>query len=327
MALTGGFVHGHITRWQQQLTSPYYPHRKHWPTRVYHHAPLENALAILREGVLRSRNDEQNTHPRDVAAPGVISAATTAHDLVRLYFRPKTPTQYSIEGIRKTGECPYGDQTHAPMLIMFGLNSRVILCQPDVQFSTKNMQIGSAQIGNDAAFFNAIPFEKVYHEGGTGGDRSITDARCAEVLTNSPLRLDDCLEEIYFRSEPERDTVLHALGNLRDRWADKCIVSDALKLFEKKYAFVREVSLTPKGLIFVFNERHDRKTLRVEAEVFRENGTSVLSFEKDDLPASPPGARRWIVKASFLPGVYLVRIKLEGHLAFEAQIPLIDVVI
>lgn len=326
MALSAAFVDAHVARWQQALTSPFYPHRKHWPTRLYHHAPLENALAILREGVLRSRNDEDNTHPRDVAAPGVIDATTAAHDYARLYFRPKTPTQYHIEGIRKAGECNYGEQTHAPVLIMLGLESRSVLCQPDVKFSDKNMQLGSALTGHTEDFFNTIPFAKVFSEGGTGGDRSFTDARCAEVLATSPLDLGECLKEIYFRSEPERDTVLHALGDAREEWINRCIVSDALKLFEKNYAFVQEVTLTPKGLIFFFNERRDRRPLDVQIEAFSKSGARIIHFRNEEMTARPLEAKRWIINQPLVPGVYLVRIKLEGQLAYEAEIPLFDVV-
>lgn len=326
MALSAAFVDAHIAHWQQQLSSPYYPHRKHWPKLLYHHAPLENALAILREGVLRSRNDFGNSHPRDIAAPGVIDAATAAHDFVRLYFRPKTPTQYHIEGIRKVGECTYGERAHAPVLVMMALESRFVLCHPNVQFSDKNMQLGSAQTGDTEAFFNTIPFDKVFSEGGTGGDRSIIEARCAEVLATSPLVLEDCLQHIYFRSEPERDTLLHALGDAGSKWFDKCIVSDALKLFEKNYAFVQEVSLTPKGLIFAFNERRDRQPQNVQIDAWAHDGTQIIGFKNEQLAARPPSKKCWIIEKTLSPGVYLIRITLEGHLAYEAKIPLVDVV-
>jgi hypothetical protein len=326
MALSTVFVDAHIAHWQQQLSSPYYPHRKHWPTRLYHHAPLENALAILREGMLRSRNDFENSHPRDVAAPGIIATTAYAHDFVRLYFRPKTPTQFHIEGIRKLGECTYGEQTHAPILVMLGLESRAVLCRPNVQFSDKNMQLASAQTGDNETFFRTIPFEKVFSEGAIGGDRSLIEARCAEVLATSPIVLEDCLQEIYFRSEPERDTFLHALGDVRNKWVDKCIVSDALKLFEKKFAFVQEVSLTPKGLIFAFNERYDRRPLSVQIDAYTQHGARIISFQNEEMAARPQNANRWIIEKPLIGGVYLVRITVEGHLAYEAQISLVDVV-
>jgi hypothetical protein len=280
----------------------------------------------LREGMLRSRNDSANTHPRDVAAPGVISNQTGAHDFVRMYFRPKTPTQYNIEGIRKPGECKYGDQTHVPLLVMFGLDARTVLSQPDVRFSARNMQLTGTPTYSTEAEFSAIPFLKVFSEGNTGGDRSFTDARCAEVLAPSPLPLAHTLREIYFRSEPERDTVLHLLGTDAAPWLSRCYVSDALKVFEKKHAFVQEVTLTPKGVVFVFNERADRKNLTVKVDVYDAAGTQVINFYNADLAARPPQAARWIVNKLLAPNVYLVRIHVEGHLAYEANIPLVDVV-
>lgn len=177
MALRPAFVDAHIADWQRCLTSPYYPHRKHWPNHLFHHAPMENAVAILHDGYLRSRNDAQNNRPIDVAAPGVIDSRDHAHDRVRLYFRPKTPTQWHIEGIRKVGECNYGEATHAAMLVMFALDAKLVLTKPDIMFSDQNMQLGATVPGSDEAYFSNIPFAKVFSEGGTGGDRSIISAR------------------------------------------------------------------------------------------------------------------------------------------------------
>ena len=179
MALSEVFVDSHIATQQARLTSPYYPHRKHWPTCLFHHAPMENAVAILQDGHLRSRNDAANQRPRDVAAPGVIDARGHAHDRVRMYFRPKTPTQWHIEGIRKPGECKYGDATHAGMLVMFALDAKSVLIRPNIMFSDQNMQLGSTVPGDTELYFSSIDFSKVYSEGNTGGDHSVIDARAA----------------------------------------------------------------------------------------------------------------------------------------------------
>jgi hypothetical protein len=322
VALRPEFVGEHIARQSQRLTSEYYPHRKHWPARLFHHAPLENAIAILQAGVLRSRNDPLNPHPRDVAAPDVINTRVDAHNYVRLYFRPKTPTQYSIEGIRKINECPYGEGTHAPFLVMFALDARTVLSQQDVRFSDRNMQIGAAISGDTEAYFSQIPFEKVFHEGNTGGDRSITDARSAEVLASSPLNLRECLREIYFRSEPERDTVLHMLEAQRDTWARICHVSDALKVFQKRHTFVQDVTLTPEGITFLLNPRHDLAKIKVAISIVDASGQTVADFYNDALDARPPGNNRWIYKHSLADGTYTVDIRLEDQLAYRAKIPL-----
>lgn len=322
MALRPAFVDEHIARQTQRLTSEYYPHRKHWPARLFHHAPLENAVAILQAGVLRSRNDPFNPHPRDVAAPDVINTRVDAHDYVRLYFRPKTPTQYNIEGIRKVNECQYGEATHAPFLVMFALDARTVLCQQDVRFSDRNMQLGSTVSGDTEAYFSEIPFEKVFSEGSTRYDRTITDARSAEVLASSPLSLRDCLREIYFRSEPERDTVLHMLGAQRETWARMCHVSDALKVFQKRHTFVHEVTLTPEGITFLLNPRHDLAKIKVAISITDAAGRKVADFYNEALDARPPNNNRWIYEHAFADGTYKVEIHLEDHLAYRAMIPL-----
>jgi ssDNA thymidine ADP-ribosyltransferase, DarT len=117
MALSAVEAEAHIRKWEQNLDQKYYAHRKHWPSRLFHHAPLENAVQILVEGVLRSRSDPDIQLARDVAGAGVIDAREEAHKFVRFYFRPRTPTQFHIEGIRKTEECEFSFQ--APVLVMF----------------------------------------------------------------------------------------------------------------------------------------------------------------------------------------------------------------
>lgn len=322
MALSDAFVKAHIAHWKQELGSPYYPHRHIWPECLFHHAPFENAVSILSTGKLRSRNDPDNPRPRDVAAHGVNQARNHAHDRVRLYFRPKTPTQFSIEGIRKPGECKYGDTAHAPILVMLVLDAHRILTLPDIRFCDRNMQAGKADAGDDEAYFASIPFPKVFHEGPTG-DETIFQHRCAEVLPSSPLDLDQCLQAIYFRSEPERDTVLHALGPNRQRWLQRCFVSDALKVFEKKYSFVQEIGLTREGVVFALNPRSDRQNVEVRINVNDETGRIAAQFYNAALAAAPPQGR-WIYNHAFPDGIYLVRVEIEGQLAYEAQISLAD---
>ncbi len=138
MALTKDFVEAHVLRWQEELSKPWYPYRSKWPSRLFHHAPIENAVKILTDGNLRSREDPENMKDKDVAAPGVIVARTHAHNSARLYFRPRTPTQYHIEGIRKSGECSYGNDAHAPVLVMMVFDSRSVLSIPTIKFCDRN---------------------------------------------------------------------------------------------------------------------------------------------------------------------------------------------
>ena len=325
MALSGEFVDQHIESWQHELTSAYYPHRKHWPAYLFHHAPMENAVAILRDGHLRSRNDVANCRPRDVAAPGVIDTRIEAHHRVRLYFRPKTPTQWHIEGIRKLGECAYGDETHAGVLVMFALDARTILTKPDIMFSNQNMQLGNTQAGSDENYFSEIPFIKVYSEGNTGGDKSYTDARCAEVLPSSPLLLHECLKGIYLRSEPELETLLHLLGDTREHWEKFCHVSDALKVFQKDYTFVQVFRLSSDGVVFRFNPRRDGRNLKVLIRLWDSIGALVVDFFNDDHSATPkPPFENWIWEQKLKDGDYLAEVHLDDTLAYRSELSLGD---
>lgn len=325
MALSTAFVDTYIAEWQQRLTSSYYPHRKHWPASLFHHAPIENAVAILEDGYLRSRKDTLNQRPKDIAAPGVIDARDHAHSRVRLYFRPKTPTQWHIEGIRKAGECSYGDPTHAAVLVMFALDAKTVLTRPDIMFSSQNMQLANTEPRSDEASFLQIPFLKVFSEGGTGGDRSYTDARCAEVLPHSLVDLRTCLRAIYFRSEPERDTLLYMLGDKRSEWVKFCHVSDTLKIFQKEYIFVQDLRVSNDGVIFRLNPRRDLKSISTKIDAWNAAGDKVISFfNADHAPQPSSSASYWILRHKLANGIYRVEVKLEDNIAYKAEIMLGD---
>ncbi|MEG3084345.1 DarT ssDNA thymidine ADP-ribosyltransferase family protein [Sphingomonas sp. PB2P12] len=325
MALSAAFVDNHISTWQANLTTGFYAHRKHWPAHLFHHAPIENAIGILRDGCIRSRNDDQNQRERDVAAPGVIDARDHAHNSARLYFRPKTPTQWHIEGIRKIGECNYGEAAHAPVFVMLLLDAKTILTSENVQFSNKNMQLGDTVPGSTEHYFSKIPFSKVFSEGSTGGDRSYTDARCAEVLCDSPLNLRECLRNICLRSEPERETLLHMLGNESREWEKYCQVSDALKVFQKEYTFVQHVSLKNDGILFRLNPRKDGGKVEVKINAWDSDGNKVIDFYNSaHAPLPPNPSNNWIFRKKLKDDLYLVEVYLEKHLAYRNSIVLGD---
>jgi hypothetical protein len=325
MALARRLVENHIAFWEAALDRPYYPYRAKWPSRLFHHAPLENAVRIIADGNLRSRIDPHNHRVRDVAAPGVIDHREHAHGYARLYFRPKTPTQWHIEGIRRPEECQYGDDTHAPILVMMVFDARSILSREGVCFCDRNMQLGSATIGDTEDYFNGVPFEKVFHEGGINGDRSIIDHRCAEVLVPSPLELEGNLQTVFCRTSAERDTLIHALGELGSRWRSRIVISDDTQMFNRRYAFVEDVGIRTDGVSFQLNPRFDRQPIRIALRVLDARGRQVVNYANQSLqPVPAPPSRKWRVRADLLSGNYLVEIELEGHLAFRSKLSVRD---
>jgi hypothetical protein len=315
-------IDAHVARWEATLRASFRSYRDKWPSRLFHHAPLENAISIIQKGCLLSRNDAKGLGAKDIAAQDIVNSREAAHRYARLYFRPRTPTQFRIEGVRKDAECYNNEKTaHAPVLIMFAFSSRALLAMPDVQFSTGNMQSGSATYGPTSEDFQNIDFSKVYHEGGIDNDKSIITARCAEVLAPSPLPLAENLQFVLCRSQAERQTLLHAIGDMADQWADIVRVSDDIQVFQKEFCYVEEVALSTKGVTFRLHPRNNpgKVEVRVEAAELG-TGTVVTRFGPGELDPVPGGGKsRWIAESEqpLKPGAYLVRLWLEGHLACE----------
>lgn len=318
MGLSAAAADAHIARWTEELgRNPFYPHRVRWPALLFHHAPVENAAQIITEGQLCSRLATDHRRPRDVAGAGVIDHRHRAHEFTRLYFRPRTPTQYHIEGIRRPAECSYGPDAHAPILTMFMFDARSILTMPTTRFSDINMQRDNARDGDNEAFFNTIDFAKVYQEGNFGGDASITHHRAAEVLCQSPLLLAHSLKWIFCRSDAERETLIHMAGLAGQVLRRQIITSDDGKVFEKRFAFVERVYASPEGVTFQINPRFDQAPLKVRVQVQEEG--HALNFDEtyNQLPARAANGGPWISRVVLADGVHRVTIHIDDKLAYE----------
>ena len=326
MGITAERARRHIQEWEERLRGPAYVHRALWPGRLFHHSPIENAALILRDGELLSRNDSAGRRKLDIADSSVIQHRERAHQFARLYFRPRTPTQFHVEGIRKAAEYYNADPNcHTPTLVMLIFDSFKILTCEGVRFSEGNMQSRSSADGETDEFFDVIDFANVYHEGGIGGDRSITNCRSAEVLVPSPMRIADTLTSVYCRSEAERMTLLHELGSKAGkRWRKLILVSDDLRVFEKRFTFVEHVSLQSDGVVFRLHP--STKPVSVQVEVWTSGGQRLYEHAWPAMPAIPAdGNASWRAPVQLSNGVYRVRITLENCRAFEARLLLGDV--
>jgi hypothetical protein len=317
VGLSAPAADAHIARWTEALRRPAYPHRVHWPSLLFHHAPVQNAVGIIQLGEIRSRRASEGQRPLDIAGAGVIDHRQRAHDFTRLYFRPRTPTQFHIEGIRRPNECHYGAAAHAPVLVMFALDAKSILTMPTTRFSDINMQRDEARDGDTDAFFGTIDFSKVYHEGSFRGDASIANHRAAEVLCQSPLALVQHLKWIVCRSEAERETLVHMAGPNGRLLRPRIITSDDGKVFEKKYAFVEKVYASPEGISFNLSPRHDSAPLKVRVEVHGANGELVFDETYPELAARSANGRGWISRVALKDGLHRAQIHIDDHLAYQ----------
>ena len=146
MAISAQLIRDHIEFHSSRLAGTRYPFTAKWPQRIFRHDPLENIGQILNAGQLLSRTDSAGIRSRDTADFDIVNNSDRAHDSVRMYFRPRTPTQYRIEGIKKTTD-PWG-HVHAPMLGMMIFKAASIFAMEGVKFSTCNMQRNDVEVGD-----------------------------------------------------------------------------------------------------------------------------------------------------------------------------------
>ena len=186
--------------------------RRWWPNYVFHFTDIRNAVSVLKEGALLSRTQAQmrTLMATDNASRDIIGSTDEMwKDCVRLYFRPRTPTQYRNEGIRPRDEL-YSD-AHCPVPIYFLFDSRRILSRPDCQFTDGNLA-STPNIFSSPVDLDQIPFEHVYRDSPLvdAEKRMVTFHRHAEVIVPKQLNL-NALRFIVCRTQAEYETLLHLL--------------------------------------------------------------------------------------------------------------------
>jgi hypothetical protein len=319
MALSTGFLKAHVEQWEEKLARDFLSYRTAWPGRLFHHTPIENAVRILRGGVLLSRVDSATTRVLDVAVPEIVNSRSDAHKFVRMYFRPRTPTQYRIEGIRKASEYYMG--RHAPVLIMLVFDIRAVLSQPGVQFSNGNMQSHFTAVGDSERFFRfSIDWDSVFHSGSTTDSR-IFARRCAEALIPSPHKIANSLQWVCCRSQAERAMLLHLIGQTWAAiWAKKIIVLDDINVFQKDYVYCEDVGIDEAGIVLRLHPRSDNANVTLRVGVWNSNHNQVMNAPFKDFRPVPANALRWRISHKFVPDAYRVQVELEDCIAYDATL-------
>ena len=232
--------------------------RDFWPNWVFRSDHVENAADILNSGRLLSRAaaEQGNLIRVDSGSPHYVGRLSKRHrNLVRLYFRPRTPTQYVNEGIRPRGRIQYDAHMPVPVYLLF---SSSLLADQGVYFTKGRLTQGTV-VGDSAEFLKSIDFRDVYHDRAVGrlgeSERrsTILNARHSEVVVENELRLDK-LKHIVCRSAPERETLLNLLSpEARRHWVRRIHVEEGhRRLFEKQGTFVQRADLSNTESRFLF---------------------------------------------------------------------------
>ena len=253
--------------------------RSSWPNWLFRSDHVENAAAILNSGRLLSRAaaEHGNLIRVDSGSPHYVEHLSSAHrNLVRLYFRPRTPTQYVNEAAE------VGDSAEFLRSIDFR----------DVYHDGAVGRLGESE---------RRPI--------------ILNARHSEVVVKAELSLDK-LKHIVCRSAPERETLLNLLSaEGRRRWLPRIRTDEGhRRLFEKRGTFVQKADLSNVASRFTFYSNIPREMrgpfdLRIEWSL---DGRTVRAGQENFTVSNRPvvcSLPRPVV-------MYRVRVLLDGNLAY-----------
>lgn len=296
--------------------------RRWWPDYLFHYTDIDNALSIIRQGALFSRNEAQRRGlmATDNASPDIIDNTNAEwKDYVRLYFRPKTPTQYRNEGFRPI-ENRY-QNAHCPLPIYFIFDSKEILTLPDCRFSDGNLAAANPNVFSAAADLEKMPFEHIYHEGSIPNvTRSqITFHKNAEVIVPTQLGL-SALRYIVCRSQAEYETFLHLLPrSARAHWRNNIRIDNhRTRLFFKRWAYVESVELNSSHIAFHFNKFPEHPApFHASASIADTLSGKQFPLVEQALTANATLSLRLSDAAPLFD--YFARLTLDGQIAYAGR--------
>ncbi|MBU8933348.1 MAG: DUF4433 domain-containing protein [candidate division Zixibacteria bacterium] len=243
-----------------------YKNKRFWPNFLFHYTDIDNIPAILMNGYLLSRNNAKSGSllKCDSASQSVLqNSPDWIGDFVRLYFRPKTPPLWHIEGFTLGGNLKTEHDAHCPVPVYLLFSSKSVLSIPDMRFSEQNLALQSSQTYDDTADLSMLDFSKIYHDDGTGMSdpqfkRTIVASRCAEVVIPRRLSLDDHLAYLVCRSDAERVTLLNLLDPvLRAKYGGRTKFGPLC--FHRRQQFVTSVNLRENGLSISYNKMSEEQ--------------------------------------------------------------------
>jgi hypothetical protein len=297
------------------------PRRAEWTQHVYRFDDVRAAAEILRSGRLVSRDRWVASGPQhgDAANREIIAQSEHAHRYARLYFRPRTPTQHAMEGIRRRQDVVRGAHCAVPVFLVF--DAKRMLTRVGARFSDGNLAVFSAfqpQVGSTAAEFRNLPFRSIYHDSSLGQEekQKILFHRNAEVLFEDQVDLDD-LQEIVCRTSPERQTLLNLLGDHWKKYATLTRLerSGEMMFFKKDVTYVYDIQLESDRITVTMAPHVGPYEWEIDVRDTTEQRVllhDTITRPAHDLPIE--------ILISGLPEAVAVRLLVEGHLAFQGRL-------
>jgi hypothetical protein len=297
--------------------------RAQWPRHIYHFSDVRNIAAILQAGEICSR---RLLHTRavdrvDIANHEIIDQSPWTHDYARLYFRPRTPTQFQMEGIKRRSEDGAPATPHCPVPVFLLFNAGRMLTRSNAEFTDGNFARRRCSRGGDAAFLRALPFRTIYHDEAIRADDDkgeIVRARCAEVLYPECVDLDD-LVAVVCRTPAERTTLGALLGPAASaKWRSRVRVTvTGDRLFFAQRPFIKEVRLVDTA-VHVYADAFSITGYDFEAVIENTSGESMEC--RGELGREHGASFSLLLGKLANTGPLSVTISLAGCLAYKGTL-------
>ena len=314
----------HIKALKEGLILP--ESQKFWPDFLYHFTDIKNAIKILSgDRCLYSRNHlaSDGQIQTDSACAEIIEKTDPEYkNYVRLYFRPRTPTLFCVEGIRTPEELTYG--AHCPVPVYFIFNAFPILSQESTKFSNGNLSVGDVKVSDSVDFYLNLPFDKIYHDRRLPDDneeekKSIIFHRHAEVMIPQSMDLDH-LRFIYFRSKAEFQTLSYwlKLNGSHELWHSKIGIDEKSNLFFSRWLFVQDVSMNASQIVIKLNPPENPNMITMKCNITNPELNLDCRWDVNLGPATNYNAPfAFNLQAIGNPLKYEFTIWLDGNLAFQ----------
>jgi len=296
--------------------------RRWWPRLLCHYTDIQNAAHILSSGYLFSRQHLEDTQRLAVSSGSDDVLAGTHQDVkncVRLYFRPKTPTQYHAEGVKSlfTLSNSRFPDAHCPVPVFFLFDAAEILSREDCWFSDRGLASRNYQIMSTAQELANLEWQKIYHTGPIDFRRpeesGIISRRMAEVIIPGHLDMSN-LKWIYCRSEAEKDTLLHMLsGALRPRYEGRIFSATRSELYYRQHTYLESVRLDSEAAHLSFSpDTRSRGPFHLQVTI--RSGDDIRQITEDAF-SFQRGKFRWRINT----GVddYELELRLDDHLIYR----------
>ena len=181
-----------------------------------HSTSFENFINIMKSGYIYSRNKllKNKASFSDIALNSVIeNTLPIVQDYVRFYWRPKTPTNYTNEGIKPVAALNGNYKAHSPNPVILIFNASIIESD-GIKFTNRNAGKYNTHLFDDIN--NLFNFDSIFNNEDIRNyddnlKTKIKQARCAELLYPDQISI-NLIDKIIFRSSCDYQRAIQILG-------------------------------------------------------------------------------------------------------------------